>query len=279
MKPVFRRTLFRILAIALVSLACSGLYALHLMRWLPWQHPVFEKVIPAHCTATGPKAILVFSKTNGYRHASIETAVKAIRDAGKKRGWEVVATENGAYFNAVCLRSYRAVIFLSTTGDFLTEEQQKAFEKYIENGGGYAGIHSASDCEYDWEWYGTLLGTRFRNHTFLPYPVPRAEIMTEPVSHPATDGLPVRWNKKDEWYNFRDNVRGKPGFRVLLTVDESTYPAFWPRAMRGDHPISWTHIVGKGRMFYTAIGHNASTYRDPASMKHIVGGIAWAGHL
>nr|WP_295932167.1 ThuA domain-containing protein [uncultured Dyadobacter sp.] len=269
----------KLLFAAAVIAVASGGYALHRMRWLPWQKPVFETAIPANCGAAGPKAILIFSKTNGYRHSSIEAAVKAIRSEGQRRGWEVAATENGGMFNARCLKSYRAVVFLSTTGDFLTDEQQKAFENYIENGGGYAGIHSAADCEYEWNWYGKMLGTRFRSHTFLPDPVPMAEIVTEPGSHPAIDGLPARWSKQDEWYNFRENVRNKPGFRVLLTVDEGTYPAFWPKAMRGDHPISWLHPVGKGRMFYTAIGHNAATYSDPNAMKHILGGIAWAAGL
>lgn len=271
--------IFKIGSIAVTLAAGAAGYALHAMHWLPWQSPVFETAIPARCVATAPNAVLVFSKTNGYRHASIEAGVKAIREEGIKRGWEVIATENGACFHEICLRSYRAVVFLSTTGDFLTDAQQKAFEKYIEKGGGYAGIHSAADCEYEWDWYGTLLGTRFRNHTFLPYPVPRAEIVTEPGSHPATDGLPAQWSKKDEWYNFRENVRNKPGFRVLLTVNESTYPAFWPKAMGGDHPIAWSRNIGKGRMFYTAIGHNTSTYSDTVAMKHIMGGIAWAAGL
>ncbi|WP_353719790.1 ThuA domain-containing protein [Dyadobacter sp. 676] len=279
MKPVFRGTLFKIISIAAIVVAGAAGFALHAMRRLPWQKPVFETAVPANCKATAPNAILVFSKTNGYRHASIEAGVKAIREEGKKRGWEVTATENGGYFNEACLPSYKAVVFLSPTGDFLTEAQQQAFEKYVENGGGYAGIHSASDCEYEWDWYGTLLGTRFRSHTFLPYPIPKAEIVTEPGSHPATDGLPARWAKKDEWYNFHESVRGKPGFQVLLTVDESTYPAFWPKAMRGDHPVSWARSVGQGRMFYTAMGHTASTYSDPAAMKHIMGGIAWAAGL
>ena len=276
---VSRRIFFKILSAIVIVVAGAAGYVLHAMRWLPWQKPFFETAIPANCVAATPNAILVFSKTTGYRYASIERAVKAIKEAGQKRGWEVVATENGAYFHEICLKSYKAVVFLSTTGDFLTDAQQKAFEKYIENGGGYAGIHSAADCEYDWEWYGTLLGTRFRNHTFFPYPIPKAEIVTEPGSHPATDGLPARWSKKDEWYNFRENIRGKPGFQVLLTVDETTYPAFWPKAMGGDHPISWTHPVGKGRMFYTAIGHNTSTFNNPTAMKHIMGGIAWAAGL
>lgn len=271
--------LLKITAIVITFMAGVAGYALHIMRWLPWQKPVFETAVPADCLAATDKAILVFSKTNGYRHASIEAGVKAIKAAGQKRGCEVVATENGAYFNENCLKSYKAIVFLSPTGDFLTDEQQHAFEKYIENGGGYAGIHAASDCEYEWDWYGTLLGTRFRSHTFLPYPIPKAEIVTEPGAHPAIDGLPERWEKKDEWYNFRRSVRGKPGFQVLLTVDESTYPAFWPKAMHGDHPIAWSRAVGKGRMFYTAIGHNASTYSDTTAMKHIMGGIAWAAGL
>jgi uncharacterized protein len=279
MKTASRRMFFKILSVVVIIAAGSATYALHLMRWLPWQKPVFDEGMPAHSKGLGPKAILIFSKTNGYRHSSIEAGVKAIQNECRKRGWEVVWTEHGGSFNAFTLKSYRAVVFLSPTGDFLTDEQQKAFEQYIENGGGYAGIHSAADCEYDWKWYGMLLGTRFRNHTFLPYPVPKAEILTEPVSHHAIDGLPARWSKKDEWYNFHESVRGKPGFQVLLTVDESTYPAFWPRAMHGDHPISWTHSVGKGKMFYTAIGHNASTFSDSIAMKHIMGGIAWAAGL
>jgi len=279
MKLASRRMFLKILSVVVIIAAGFAGYALQRMRWLPWQKPVFETAIPPNCVATTEKAILVFSKTNGYRHASIEAGVKAIKEEGKKRGWEVAATENGACFNAICLRSYRAVIFLSPTGDFLTGEQQKAFEKYLENGGGYAGIHSASDCEYEWEWYGTMLGTRFHSHTFLPYPIPKAEIVTEPGSHPAIDGLPARWSKNDEWYNFRESIRGKPGFQVLLTVDESTYPAFWPKAMHGDHPIAWSRPVGKGRMFYTAIGHNASTFSDPTAMKHIMGGVAWAAGL
>lgn len=279
MKLGSREMFLKITAIVTIVAAGGAGYALNAMHWLPWQKPVFETAPPANCAAATDKAVLVFSKTNGYRHASIETAVKAIKAEGQKHGWEVVATENGGYFNELCLKSYRAVVFLSTTGDFLTDEQQRAFQNYIENGGGYAGIHSASDCEYDWEWYGTLLGTRFRNHTFLPYPIPKAEIVTEPGTHPATDGLPARWSKHDEWYNFHESIRGKPGVQVLLIVDESTYPAFWPKAMHGDHPIAWSRPIGNGRMFYTAIGHNASTYRDQTAMKHIMGGIAWAGKL
>lgn len=269
----------KVFSVVVIFVAGAAGYAMHIMRWLPWQKPVFDEGIPAHSKGLVPNAILIFSKTNGYRHASIEAGVKAIENEGRKRGWNVIATEHGGSFNAFTLKSYRAVVFLSPTGDFLTDEQQRAFEKYVENGGGYAGIHSASDCEYEWDWYGTLLGTRFRNHTFLPYPIPRAEIVTEPGSHPAIDGLPARWSKQDEWYNFHESVRGKPGFQVLLTVDERTYPAFWPKAMRGDHPIAWSRPVGKGRMFYTAIGHNASTYSDPTAMKHIMGGIAWAAGL
>lgn len=279
MRRVRRNIALKILSAIVILAASAAGYTMHIMRWLPWQKPAFEKAIPANCVAATDKAILVFSKTNGYRHASIEAGMKAIKEAGQKRGWEVVATENGAYFHEICLKSYRAVVFLSPTGDFLTDEQQRAFEQYIENGGGYAGIHSAADCEYKWGWYGTLLGTRFRSHTFLPYPIPKAEVVTEPGSHPAIDGLPARWSKKDEWYNFHESVRGRPGFQVLLTVDESTYPAFWPKATHGDHPIAWARSMSKGRMFYTGIGHNASTFSDTIAMRHIMGGIAWAGGL
>ncbi|MHA4740283.1 ThuA domain-containing protein [Dyadobacter sp. MSC1_007] len=265
-----------VILMTLLLLGGSAVYALYVLKRLPWQKPAFDHEFVGPCNASGGKAVLLFSKTNGFRHKSIEKGIEAIKAEGQKLGWQVDATEDGGYFNPTCLRSYKAVIFLSTTGDILTDTQQKAFQNYIENGGGYAGIHSASDMEYDWDWYGQLLGTRFRDHTFLPNPAPVATIVTEPVQHPATAGLPARWSKKDEWYNFKDNVRDMPGFTVLLTVDEQTYSAFWPKAMQGDHPIAWTRTVGKGRMFYTAIGHTASTFEDKNALMHIMGGIGWA---
>lgn len=268
---------FSILVFCLVGLA-GALYAGYVMRKLPWQKPVFDTIPPPN-PRLSKNAILVFSKTNGFRHESIEAGIEALRKASRQKGWDFYATENGAIFDTKWLQSFKVVVFLSTTGDILTSDQQNAFQKFIENGGGYAGIHSASDTESDWAWYHRMLGVYFRDHTFLPVHTPLAEVITETNNHPATQYLPVRWNKKDEWYNFTENIRSKEDFEVLLSVNEKSYPAFFPKAMHGDHPISWTHKMGKGRMFYTALGHHADTFTNPTSMQHIVGGIQWAGGL
>ncbi|MCE7067031.1 ThuA domain-containing protein [Dyadobacter sp. CY326] len=221
--------------------------------------------------------VLIFSKTDGFRHHSIEPGIAALTKECANKGWEVHVTENAAFINPKYLVPFKVVIFLSTTGEIFDDKQKAAFQNYMENGGGYVGIHSASDTEHGWEWYGNLLGTFFRDHTFLPH-MPEAELVTETALHPATHGLPKNWHKEDEWYNFQQNVRGKPGFEVLLSLNEQSYSSVW-RKMNGDHPISWTHELPRGRMFYTALGHNAQTFSDPNAMRHIMGGIQWAGRL
>ncbi len=252
---------------------------MHVRRKLPWQYPVFETVRPPNPEQVGEKGVLIFSKTNGFRHQSIEVGIEALQKAGKERGWDVRATENGAFFNEDYLSRFKVIVFLSTTGAVLTAEQKKAFEKFSENGGSFAGIHSASDTEYDWIWYGQYLGTRFRDHTILPWLTPEAELITEIKDHPATKHLPATWTKVDEWYNFTSSVRGKQGFQVLLSVNNSSYTALYPRAMHPDHPISWINQVGNSRMFYTGLGHTAGTFNDIHAMPHIIEGMSWAGRL
>ncbi|WAC14750.1 ThuA domain-containing protein [Dyadobacter pollutisoli] len=278
MASTFRKRFLYLLPGILTLCLSLGAYVLHSMRMLPWQSPVFDTALPATLPLTGAHAVLIFSKTNGFRHESIEVGIAAFKKAGLENGWDVHATENGALINSDYLHQFQVVVFLSTTGEILTPAQKSAFEKYIENGGGYAGIHSASDTEHGWAWYGKLLGTFFRDHTFLPLHLPEAEIITENAAHPANRGLPGRWTKADEWYNFKENIRKNEGFQVLLSLNDGSYPSFWYK-MNGDHPISWTHRVGKGRMFYTAMGHHADTFSDPTAMRHMIGGIAWAGKL
>lgn len=125
-----------------------------------------------------------------------------------------------------------------------------------------------------------MLGTHFRDHPLLPKQTPEAEIITEDRTNLTTCHLPSRWRKTDEWYNFKQDVRGKDSIHVLLSLNEASYSSFWPsKRMGGDHPISWTNIVGKGRMFYTALGHTPETFTDHYAMPHIVAGIEWAGRF
>ncbi len=149
----------------------------------------------------------------------------------------------------------------------------------MENGGGYAGIHAASDTEYDWDWYDHCSAPTSATIRFIPNtrPKPKSLPIPEPTRPPNI--CPPNGAKSDEWYNFKQSVRGKDSIQVLLTLNEATYKATWPKAMGGDHPISWTNVVGKGRMFYTGMGHTNETFTDKYAMPHIVAGIEWAGRM
>jgi cytochrome c len=214
--------------------------------------------------------ILVFTKTAGFRHASIPAAIEAVRELGAASGLTVDATEDSTRFSDVNLRRYAAVVFLMTTGDVLDESQQRAFERFIRRGGGFAGVHSAADTEYTWAWYGDLIGAYFKNHP----QVQRATIRVGAPRHPSTAGLPRRWTRTDEWYNFRANPRGS--VHVLATLDESTYSG---GAMGPDHPIAWCHRFKGGRAWYTASGHTTESYSEPVYRRHLLGGIRWAADL
>lgn len=212
---------------------------------------------------------LVFSKTAGFRHGSIPTGIAAIEKLGHDHGFSVTATEDANAFTDENLAKYDVVVWLSTTGDVLDDTQQAAFERYIENGGGYAGVHAASDTEYEWPWYGGLVGARFNGHPAQQ----TATIKVNGGSNPSTEDLPKQWTRFDEWYNFRDYTDG--AVRVLARLDESTYDA-GPTAMGSFHPISWCHPYDGGRAWYTALGHTGASYAEPLFLSHLLGGIEQA---
>jgi len=215
-------------------------------------------------------AVLVFSKTAGFRHASIPGGVAAIRALGEKLGVAVEHTEDSAALTVENLDRFDVVVFLSTTGDVLNDEQQDAFESYIRQGGGYVGVHAAADTEYEWPFYGRLVGAYFAGHPM----VQPATIRVEARSHPSTEHLASEWVRTDEWYNFRKSPRNE--VTVLLSLDESTYQG---GSMRGDHPIAWCHEKLGGRAFYTGLGHTRASFREPEFLAHLAGGIAWAAKL
>lgn len=219
--------------------------------------------------AANPR-ILVFTKTAEYRHDSIPAAIQAVRDLGAKNGFDVVATEDDTLFSAAGLAPYDAVVFLLTTGDVLTDQEQAAFETWFRAGHGYVGVHSAADTERNWPWYGRLVGAWSSGH-------PEIQQATMDVVTPrdaSTAALPARWTRTDEWYGWLTSPRAN-GVRVLLTVDESTYqPRDW--AMGADHPIAWEHELEGGRAWYTENGHTAESYVDPLYLGHLLGGIQYA---
>ncbi len=218
--------------------------------------------------AEGTPKILVFSKTEGFKHASIPTGIAAIQKLGAENNLEVDTTKNAELFTDENLKQYAAVVFLSTTGDVLNREQEAAFEHYIQAGGGYVGIHAATDTEYDWEWYGRLVGAYFQSH---PPGTPEADFIIKDKNHPATEFfVDTVWTRTDELYNFRSL---NPDVKVLMTVDESTYEG----GENGDfHPMSWYHEFDGGRAFYTAGGHTDESFSEELFLKHILGGIQYA---
>lgn len=211
--------------------------------------------------------ILVFSKTAGFRHDSIPDGIAAVQELGAENGFLVDATEDAAAFTPENLGRYDAVVFLSTTGDVLDAEQQRAFEGYISGGGGYAGVHAAADTEYDWPFYGGLAGAYFESHPEIQ----PATVLVEDRAHAATAHLGPAWDRTDEWYNYRTNPRGTA--RVLASLDESSYRG---GTMDGDHPIAWCQEYEGGRAFYTGLGHTKESYAEPAFLAHLLGGIRYA---
>ncbi|HZF63613.1 MAG TPA: ThuA domain-containing protein, partial [Chitinophagaceae bacterium] len=214
----------------------------------------------------GKPRILVFSKAADFYHTSIPTGVAALQKLAQQNNIDVDTTTDAAYFHADSLKRYAAVVFLNTTGNVLNQYQEVAFERYIQSGGGFVGIHSATDTEYDWGWYGRLVGAYFEGHPKVQPAVLRVVDNT----HPATKDLPKEWKRTDEWYNFK---KLNKDVKVLLTIDEKTYEG----GKNGDHhPMSWYHEYDGGRAFYTELGHTDETFAEPLYLKHLLGGIQYA---
>jgi type 1 glutamine amidotransferase len=223
-------------------------------------------VITISFTPAKQKKVLVFSKTAGYRHASaIQSGKKELLELAKKNKFVVDTTESSDAFTAENLKKYSAVVFLCTTGNVLNEEQQKAFEQFIRNGGGYLGLHSASDTEYDWAWFGGLNGAYFKNH-----PRQQEAVFNVVVNnHIATAHLPKVWKRFDELYNFKWIGTD---LTILITIDENSYTG----GGNGEHhPMAWYHEYDGGRGFYTALGHDNKSWEDPLYQQHVLGGLKY----
>ena len=211
--------------------------------------------------------VLVYTKAASFRHESIEAGRVALKDYFESNGISTAVTDDSTWFVAEKLNDFDVIVFLLTTGTVLDSMQKEAFKNFIRSGKGFAGIHSASDTEYDWPWYGGLVGAYFKDHPQIQ----QATLVKVDTSHRACKHLPERWTRTDEWYNFKET----PAMvNILLTVDESTYQGGSHGAI---HPISWCHTYDGGRSFYTAMGHTVETYKDTLFLKHVMEGIKWAG--
>lgn len=242
---------------------------------------IYETVPPELPAGIARPAILVFSKTNGYRHEEAIPAANALFERlAKEDGWGFYQTENGAAFDPAILARFDAVVFNNVSGDVFTPAQRNALKSFIEKGGGFVGVHgSGGDFSYDWRWYVEhLIGAQFIGHPMDPQ-LQEAVVRVEDRGHPASRGLPREWKRTDEWYSFERAPR-RPDFHVIATLDERTYSpkAVWGQdlAMGRDHPIAWWHCIGRGRVFYSAMGHTAEAYAEPAYRAMLQGAVQWA---
>lgn len=210
--------------------------------------------------------LLIFSKTAGFRHDSIPDGIRCLREILGDR-YAIDATEDAGAFTSTNLARYRAVVFLSTTGDVLDPMQQRAFEEFIRAGGGFAGVHAAADTEHSWPWYGKLVGAYFKTHP----DVQESVVRVEDLSHRSTRMLPAEWRRRDEWYVYDRNPRGS--VRVLANLDTSTIEG---THMGSDHPIAWYQEFEGGRSWYTGGGHTKESFSEPLFRDHLEGGILWA---
>lgn len=214
--------------------------------------------------AAPPDRVLIFTKTAEFRHDAIPTAVATLTALATDAGLQADHTEDAGAFTTGNLARYRVIVFASTTGDVLDTAQQAAMEGFVRAGGGFVGVHAAADTEYDWPWYGRLVGAYFKNH---PPGLQSTHVQAE------HDGKPIgmRWPITDELYNYRASPRGR--VQVIATVDEREYEG---GEMGEDHPIAWCHAFEGGRSWYTGLGHDAKVYEDPNLLAQLRRGLRYA---
>jgi type 1 glutamine amidotransferase len=239
----------------------------------------YDNEIPDLKMGDASKRILIFDKFNGYGHGvATEAATVAIKTLASESGWGVAVTNKGGAFTPDILKEFNVVVWNNVSGDVLTLSQRTAFEEYMRQGGGFLGIHgSGGDFIYLWDWYvNELLGAQFIGHTMNPH-YQDAKVVIENSSSGIGDGLPANWVMQDEWYSFRESPRDKDS-DIVATVEESTYlPEMSGISLRmgDDHPIAWTRCVGKGRAFYSAIGHRPEVYQVEQNLALLKDALQW----
>jgi type 1 glutamine amidotransferase len=221
------------------------------------------------------KALLV-TTTRGWQHESVHNGVLAIQQMSVRNFFDVVLWEDSKGFTDKFVAQFQVIIFLNTTGDIFDSAQQKVLERFVESGKGFVGIHSASDTEYDWEWYTKLVGRMFHVHPAIQ--TARMKILD--ATFPGLQGFADNKLFTDELYEF--GPEKTTGLHYILGVDESSYnPSVNWKDKKGTgmgalHPLAWYHEYDGGRSFYTALGHVPANFSDPAFLNHLYAGIFWA---
>jgi type 1 glutamine amidotransferase len=280
--PVFR--IFRgWLLLALLLVVSSLVYIWQLGAWnLVFPSTQHDTVAPALPAELGSPAVLVFSKTNSFRHKEgIAAGASYLEKISLQRSWGYFHTENGAVFNTQDLARFQAIVFLNASGDMLNAAQEQAFQQWLQGGGGWLGIHSAGDDSHlGWRWYiDELIGARFTAHILGPQ-FQRATVVLENQGHPALRGIPDIWQHEEEWYSWASSPRAA-GFTILATLDEDSYTPVQKflgherDLSMGDHPVVWTNCVDAGRSLYMAMGHKADAFAQPQVQRLIENSLVW----
>ncbi|MDF9796675.1 type 1 glutamine amidotransferase [Catalinimonas alkaloidigena] len=285
-RKILKISAFTVLSIALVAALGLGAF-IYKVRY---GFNFYETTAPELPADLKSPAVLLFSKTNGFRHGeAIEASRPAFRQIAKVNGWSLYDTDNGAVFNPEQLSRFEVVIWNNVSGKVLNEEQRQHFKAFLENGGGFVGIHAAGDNSHQWEWYeNKVIGAHFSHHPIAPQ-IQEAELNLE-TNLSITDlskDLPQSWLHADEWYMFYDNPRNN-GAQVLYMLDESNINPSgnmgflatdkdW--GMGDDHPIVWYKTVGQGKAFYSALGHQGAAFQEEDYITLLGNAIRWAGDL
>lgn len=280
MKKIFKIIGWSVLAFVVLLGATIGVFIYKVMYGFPVS---YETNAPTINFPTDKPAILLFSKTTGFRHgASIGASKPIIEALAKKNNWYVYETEEGGVFNNEQLAKFRTVIFNNSTGEVINGEQKRALEQYVENGGSLMGIHGAGDNSHHWDWYvKNLLGAEFSHHPINPQ-FQMADISLDPQKDSLFSSLPQKWSHSDEWYVFFENPRRK-GFNIVYTIDGATinpsgnilFVTSKNFGMGKDHPVAWYKQTGKGKTFYTSIGHSETAWQNENFVKLLENAIKW----
>ncbi len=286
MKKILKISALTLLGVGLLAIIGAGAF-IYKVRY---GFNFYETTPPELPTTLGDHAVLLFSKTNGFRHGqTIEASLPAFRKMAEENGWSLFVTDNGAVFNPEQLARFAVVVWNNTSGKVLNEEQRLAFKTYLQQGGGFVGLHASGDNSHQWDWYEQqVIGAAFSHHPLDPQlQKARLSLEVSEANCSLAEGLPTRWEREEEWYMFFDNPRDN-GCQVLYTVDESTInpngnigflatDKDW--GMGGDHPVAWYRPVDRGRAFYSALGHQAAAFQEPAHLTMLRNAIRWAGEL